>query len=376
LTEELTLKQEIRREAEASLVTEERPLTEEGEVIIKEHVELLTEELTLEQESRREADASLVTEERPLTEEGEVIISALKEHVELLTEELTLEQEIRREAEASLVTGERPTDISNHEETIRYDAYQASLLAPTPSDMEFCRGCYTDESQEYSGAMDILPEKSICCPGCYDDLENEGDELAEENDWMTEISLLRSEISRLMLALESKQPENESFLGGLNTSGSQNSYIFQDERSEDEQPKSCPGCDFDEENDLEQKWQEEVLALRQELSELTVALGESRHHELNPSTTIICPVCQSEYSNNALSQGSSSVHSGMSSDDSSVESGFKEEILLLRQEVHRQHQERSLKIESGHSPDDRKSATSLVSSLESSFSSSALPNEI
>jgi hypothetical protein len=328
---------------------------EQGEVIIsalKEHVELLMEELALEQERRRVAEASLVTEERPLTEQGEVIISALKEHVELLTEELTLEQEQRHLAEAHLATEVVPNGISNHEETIRYDAYQASLLAPTPSD------------------LDILPEKPICCPGCYDDLENEGEELAEENDWMTEISLLRSELSRLKLALESKQPQNESFPGALNTNGSHVSYIFQDERSEDEQPKTCPGCDFDEENDLEKKSQEALLALRQELSELTAALQESRHHEPDPSTTIICPVCQSEYNKNTLSHGSSALHSGKSADDSSVESvesDFKDEILLLRQEVHRQHQERKLKLGSAHSPD--KSATSLVSSLESSFSS-------
>lgn len=381
-------------EGEAGGSPQQQDLQQYEEIILalKEQVELLTEDLEEEQEKRLELEEHLTMNDMP-KDQGEVVISALaalKEEVVFLSEELEMEQQERYQAESQLQELKHELEAQEKpSRTPRGEVSQADHISQEAPGMEFGTVVNSEESKEFGGGMqEGLSEAVDCCPGCNTDLYNDhmdgGRQPVESSDWTTEVSLLRSEISRLKTALQSKQPQDESSLGLVNTSGSQESYIFQDEeRSEDddEKPNAGLATDFDAaEKELEEQWGQEIIALRHELGELTVALRESHHHASEKPDTIICQVCQSECSNQGLSSrhdNSSALPSGTSTDDSSVASGFEQEILLLRQEVHRQHQERKLKNVSGHSSIIPKSSSaSLVSSLESSFSSSTLPNEI
>ncbi|KAL3939276.1 MAG: hypothetical protein SGBAC_005977 [Bacillariaceae sp.] len=187
-------------------------------------------------------------------------------------------------------------------------------------------------------------------------------------EWMTEISVVRSEISRLKRTLQSKQPQNESFLGAMNESGSQQSddYIFADRSDDDINMIKGSGSGNESE-----KWHREVTALREELSDLTMELRTSHHHENKVTTT--------SPGANWKNIPPNPVRTGLglddtSSVDSSTTGGFENEILLLREEVDRQNEERK----TGASPYSAVSSagttspngrSSLVSSLEdSSFS--------
>ncbi|CAJ1957462.1 unnamed protein product [Cylindrotheca closterium] len=186
-------------------------------------------------------------------------------------------------------------------------------------------------------------------------------------EWMTEISVVRSEISRLKRTLQSKQPQNESFLGALNESGSQQSddYIFADRSDDNINNVDVLNKGSD---DVSSKWYQEVTALKEELSDLTMELRMSHHHESKVAAT--------PPSADWKKGPPDPVRTGpglddASSVDSSTTGGFENEILLLREEVHRQHEERKTAV-SPYSPVPSAGSTSpngrssWVSSLEDS----------
>mmetsp|Transcript_34477 Transcript_34477/g.83644 ORF Transcript_34477/g.83644 Transcript_34477/m.83644 type:complete len:915 (+) Transcript_34477:267-3011(+) len=189
-------------------------------------------------------------------------------------------------------------------------------------------------------------------------------------EWMTEISVVRSEISRLKRTLQSKQPQNESFLGVLNESGSQQSddYIFADRSDDDINNGDVMNGGS---NNVSAKWYQEVTALKEELNDLTVELRKSHHHE-NKVAAAPTSANWKKAPPNPVQTGP--VLDDTSSVDSSTTGGFENEILLLREEVDRQQEQRKTTVSpysaissaGSTSPNGR---SSLVSSLEdSSFS--------
>eukprot|EP00980_Cylindrotheca_fusiformis_P017087 scaffold5247_cov130-Cylindrotheca_fusiformis.AAC.6 len=318
----LLSQEELNKEEIAQLQEENERGKDESVATLKEQVSSLTKELREEQEKRHELEEHLFSNEHP-TENAEMIISALKEQRAFLTEELEMEQNEKQEALARLA--EIESKINDQE-------VESPAFAP-----------------------------------------NNDNDPSANTDWITEVSLLRSEISRLKNAV-SDHSQNESYLVPLNASNSHDGYIFQDDPSGDEELEFSVGGELDivdKEKEPKEKWVKEFRSLRQELGELTEALRESAHNVSIPTAAFICENCNNEYISNDLVEDSPGMPSNTSSDDSSVDSGFGQELLMLRAEVHRQHQGRNMAKDSVLSPTGMsKSPGVSVSSVSSSLSTS------
>jgi hypothetical protein len=165
--------------------------------------------------------------------------------------------------------------------------------------------------------------------------------IADSDQWISEILLLRSEIRWLKKALQINTAQPQEPVVALNES-IECDYAFEDNCSDDEALKEGNDdsslrqiSDINNKSRQRRTLSKDIVVLRQDLSQLTVALQKSHILFESHSNDV---VVSRRHSNDSFEL----EEINHSEDDLSIDSGFEEEINLLRTEVGRMYQRRNM----------------------------------